>query len=67
MLGVTLGVYNSFEEVYKFAMRSQNTMLQVKDHVESSLKDDEYVQELKAAVDASRSVNTSSNHIYKDS
>lgn len=67
VLGVTLGVYNTFEEVYKFAMRSQNTMLQVKDHVESSLKDDEYVQELKAAVEASRSVNNSSQHINMDS
>lgn len=68
MLGVTFGVYNSFEEVYTFAMRSQNTMLQVKDHVESSLKDDEYIQELKSAIDASRSHkdNASSNDPYRD-
>ena len=49
--GVTFGVYNSFEEVYKFIMRTKNTMQATLEHVQSTLKDDEYVQSLKEAVD----------------
>ena len=31
--GVTFGVYNSFEEVYKFIMRSKNTIQATLEHV----------------------------------
>jgi len=33
MFGVTLGSYNRFEELYKFAMRTKNTMTNVKDNL----------------------------------
>jgi hypothetical protein len=33
MFGVTLGTYNKFEELYKFLMRTKNTMTHVKDNL----------------------------------
>jgi hypothetical protein len=35
MFGLTLGTYNRFEELYKFGMRTKNTMMNVKELVES--------------------------------
>jgi hypothetical protein len=35
MFGLTLGSYNKFEELYKFIMRTKNTMLKVKDTMAS--------------------------------
>ena len=35
MFGVTLGSYNRFEEVYKFIMRTKNTVMKVKDTMTS--------------------------------
>ena len=52
--GVTLGVYNSLEELYKFAIQSKNTVTRALEHVQSTLNDDEYLEELKQALEASR-------------
>lgn len=35
MFGVTLGTYNRFEELYKFIMRTSNTITSVKETIES--------------------------------
>jgi hypothetical protein len=35
MFGLTLGTYNRFEELYKFGMRTKNTMTTVKEMIES--------------------------------
>jgi hypothetical protein len=33
MFGVTLGSYNQFEELYKFGMRTKNTVTSIKDNI----------------------------------
>ena len=33
MFGVTLGTYNKFEELYKFLMRTKNTVTSVADNL----------------------------------
>ena len=35
MFGLTLGTYNRFEELYKFGCRTKNTIMSVKEMVES--------------------------------
>ena len=35
MFGLTLGTYNRFEELYKFGFRTKNTIMSVKEMVES--------------------------------
>lgn len=37
MFGVTLGVFNKFEELYNFANRTKNTMTGVKEKLESEI------------------------------
>jgi predicted ATP-binding protein involved in virulence len=56
MFGVTLGSYNKFEELYKFIMRTKNTMLKVKDTMASQIKDEAYVQNLKKAIDTAKNI-----------
>lgn len=40
--GITLGIFNQFEELYKFAMRTNSTMISVRDRIKSQIKDEEY-------------------------
>lgn len=54
VFGVTLGIYNSIEELYKFGIQSKNTVQRALEHVQSTLKDDEYIEELKQAIEDSR-------------
>ena len=46
MFGVTLGSYNKFEEIYKIAMRTKNTMTHIGENVANQLNKDTYIQEL---------------------
>ena len=56
MFGVTLGSYNRFEEVYKFIMRTKNTVLKVKDTMTSQIKDEDYMLNLKKAIDTAKNI-----------
>jgi hypothetical protein len=56
MFGLTLGSYNRFEELYKFLMRTKNTMLKVKETMTSQIKDEDYVQSLKKAIDTAKNI-----------
>jgi hypothetical protein len=40
--GITLGVFNQFEELFKFAMRTNSTMISVGERIKSQMKDEEY-------------------------
>lgn len=51
MFGVTLGAYNSFEQIYMFLMRTKNTALKVVENVKSTLQQEEYVQNMKQVVE----------------
>lgn len=56
MFGVTLGSYNKFEEVYKFIMRTKNTVVKVSDTMTSQIKDEDYMRNLKMAIDQAKGV-----------
>jgi hypothetical protein len=51
MFGVTIGSYNKFEEVYKFLMRTKNTVLKVTDNVKNALDEETYIKAMKDAVE----------------
>lgn len=57
MFGLTLGTYNRFEELYKFGFRTKNTIMSVKEMVESQIKDDKYIQELKSSIEQVKFIN----------
>jgi hypothetical protein len=44
MFGITVGTYNTFEQIYSFAMRTKNTVLKVLDNVKDTVENDAYVQ-----------------------
>ena len=54
MFGVTLGTYNRFEELYKFLMRTKNTVTNVTENLAQQVSDKKYVEELKQAVTDAR-------------
>jgi len=56
MFGVTLGTYNKFDELYKFIMRTKNTMTEVKNQLASQFNDEAYVKNLKAAIEYSKNL-----------
>lgn len=51
MFGVTLGAYNSFEQIYMFLMRTKNTALKVVENVKTTLNQEEYVQSMRQVVE----------------
>mmetsp|Transcript_8327 Transcript_8327/g.13927 ORF Transcript_8327/g.13927 Transcript_8327/m.13927 type:complete len:183 (-) Transcript_8327:602-1150(-) len=52
--GVTVGTYNRFEELYKFIMRTKNTVTQVTSQLQSEMKDEQYLNDLKLAIERSK-------------
>ena len=50
-----MGSYNTFEELYKFAMRTKNTMSGVVENLQS-LKAEAYVNEFKLAIEKAKEV-----------
>lgn len=51
MFGVTLGTYNQFEELYKFVMRTKNTVSSIKDNITNQLDQEAYVQQMKEVIE----------------
>lgn len=47
VFGVTVGVYNSFEGLYRFALQAKDTAEQALARAKRDFQDDEYVEELK--------------------
>lgn len=59
--GITLGIFNQFEELYKFAIRTNSTMISVGERIKSQINDEEYFQELKKAMDNAKSLKPSNS------
>lgn len=56
MFGVTVGTYNRLEEVYMFAMRTKNTMENVKDRLAKQIDEEQYIKDMKQAVENAKNM-----------
>lgn len=54
MFGVTLGTYNSFEEIYKFLIKTKNTGAKVAARVKKQLDEEEHIQAMKEALEKAK-------------
>lgn len=56
MFGVTIGTYNRFEELYMFAMRTKNTMENVKERLAKQIDEEQYIKDMKQAVENAKNM-----------
>ena len=59
MFGVTLGTYNKFEEIYKFAHRTMNTAQGCVSNLKEQLDEETYIKQMQEAVEQAKRTNNS--------
>jgi hypothetical protein len=60
MFGITLGSYNKFEELYKFGMRTKNTMQKVSEELAGVVSQEKYIQDMRHAIEEAKGLKSGS-------
>ena len=56
MFGITLGSYTKFEELYKFGVRTTNTIKGAVEELHGAISEDKYVDEMRTAIEEAKNV-----------
>ena len=48
---MTLGTFTKIEELYKFILRTKTTVMNVSESITNQIKNEDYMQKLKEAID----------------
>lgn len=54
LFGVTVGSYNKFEELYKFGMRTKNTMQKVTEELAGVVSQEQYILDMRNAIEEAK-------------
>lgn len=54
MFGLTLGSYSKFEELYKFGMRTNNTIKKATDQLQGEISQEQYVLDMRTAIEEAK-------------
>lgn len=54
MFGLTLGSYNKFEELYKFGMRTNNTIKRATEELAGAISQEQYVLDMRNAIEEAK-------------
>ena len=61
LFGVTIGSYNKFEELYKFGMRTKNTMQKVTEELAGVVSQEQYILDMRTAIEEAKGLKDKSS------
>lgn len=64
--GMTIGTFTKVEELYKFILTTKTTVLAVSENISTQIKNEDYIQTLKEAVDQAKNFDNRSEAAKSD-